>query len=71
MVSDEESVQGLLLLPAEHHVAMLERPVTTRMSFTQFTATLSGRISCLGEKYCTSLEDSCDLGDAYCLWINV
>lgn len=37
-----------MILPKEQMVAMLETPTTTRLRFTQFLASLSGTVKCLG-----------------------
>ena len=48
-VNEVEQQLGLVILPKEQMVAMLERPTTNKVHFTQFLASLSGTINCLGE----------------------
>ena len=47
-VSEMEGQLGLMILPKEQVVAMLETPTKNKLHFTQFLTTLSGTIQCLG-----------------------
>ena len=38
----------MLILPEKQFVAMLDTPVTSRITFTQFLANVSGSVKCLG-----------------------
>ena len=49
VVSAEETAKGLLILPEEQFVAMLDTPVTSKIVFTQFVANLSGSVTCIGK----------------------
>ena len=53
VVPIEEVERGLLILPEEQFVAMLDTPVTGRIVFSQFLANLSGSVECIGELYFT------------------
>ena len=48
IIPPEETERGLLILPEEQFVAMLDTPVTGRMVFNQFLANLSGSVECIG-----------------------
>ena len=50
-MSEMESQLGLMILPKEQVVAMFETPTKKKLHFTQFVATLSGTIQCLGTLY--------------------
>lgn len=48
VVPPEEAERGLLILPEEQFVAMLDTPVIGRISFNQFLANVSGLVECIG-----------------------
>ena len=49
MVSDSEKRAGLQLSPRVRRVDVSGKPVSA-VNFSQFTATVSGKVTCLGEK---------------------
>lgn len=48
MVPPEEAERGLLILPEKQFMAMLDTPVSSRIIFNQFLASLSGSVTCIG-----------------------
>ena len=51
LVSEEESGRGLLLHPPEMPVTVKDAPIQSGLEFTQFTATVSGSVSCIGVEF--------------------
>ena len=49
MITPKEAEEGLLILPEEQFVAMLSAPLTSKITFTQFLANISGTITCIGK----------------------
>ena len=48
VVSSEEGEKGMMILPVEQFVAMQDTPIASRIIFTQFLASLSGSVICIG-----------------------
>jgi len=48
VITNSESVNGLVMKPKEHKVTVTNKPVKD-IVFTQFRAAVSGTVSCIGE----------------------
>lgn len=64
-ISELEQQHGLVILPKEQVVAMLERPTNTKIHFTQFLASLSGTITCIGKSCIVLTVYSCLTASMY------